>query len=275
MSKLSSRIIVCVFVMLLQNSTAQTLRTFGVQINVPNMGKAIHFYHDVLGFGVGTISKDSTMVVLTANTGNDLILLTKVPYLLPAPEKEATATLTLQVNDLDNTIKVLTSKGLNFDNVQKRKEGVGYALYIFDPFGTRISLMHETVVANPHFEEPRVYNYGFYVSDIDKTSSFYKQLGFVIRSEKYLPLDLPLGHPDKTFAFMLHTRPGVEPIHYNSAENEHIVILFSCTNINETYNQLLSKNMNVIKGKIEDTPLGKAISVADPFGYISKIVQPK
>jgi predicted enzyme related to lactoylglutathione lyase len=259
------------------NAAAQPqLKPYGVQINVTNIGKAIDFYTNTLNFKIQKGDSNSSIVLLKPNTGNDVVVLNKVSYLLPVGDNEAKATLTLQVNNLDSAIARLNAKGVNFNHYQKRKEGVGYAVFVDDPFGTRLSLMHETVVVNPYFEEPQIYNYGFYVPDMDTAKAFFtSQLGFVIRSEKYLPLDLPLGNSDKSFAFMVHTRNGVEAIHYNAAENEHIVILFKCEDINKTITELRSKNIKLVKNKVEISPLGKTISFYDPFGYISKLVEVK
>jgi predicted enzyme related to lactoylglutathione lyase len=252
------------------------LKPFGVQINVTNISKAIEFYTNTLNFKIQKGDSNSRVILLKPNTGTDVIILNKVSYLLPAADNEAKATLTLQVNNLDSTIATLKAKGINFKNYQKRKEGVGYAIFIDDPFGTCISLMQETVVNNPHFEEPQVYNYGFYVPDMDIAKAFFtSQLGFVIRSEKYLPLDLPLSNADKSFAFMVHTRNGVEAIHYSSADNEHIVILFKCNDIIKTLEELKTKNIKLVKNKVEDSLTEKTISFYDPFGYISKVIEVK
>lgn len=250
------------------------LKTYGVQLNVTDMGKALRFYSDVLGFE--TVRNDSSngTILLKPKTGNDKIVLNKVFYLLPVADKEARASLTLQVNDLDSAIASLKSKGLHFGTYQKRKEGVGYAVYFDDPFGTRLSMMHETVVSNPHFEEPKVYNYGFYLPDMDSAIAFYStRLGFPLRSKKYLPLDAPLNNPDGSFGFMLHTREGVQAVHYNAAANEHVVLLFRTANIGQAIEALKAKGVKVASQKIAQTTLGKTVSFYDPFGYLSLLIE--
>jgi predicted enzyme related to lactoylglutathione lyase len=248
-------------------------KAYGVQINVTDMAQAIAFYRDVLGFSIKQPDPNGNLVMLTAQTGPDAIFLNKVSGLPPENDNQTRASFTLQVNNLDSCIAVLKNKGMRFGKYQKRKEGVGWAIYIDDPFGTRISLMHETIVDNPPFKEPRVYNYGFYVPDMDAAKAFFTSLGFVVRSEKYLPLDLPLGHSDKSFAFMLHQRDGTQPVQYNSANNEHIVILFRCNDIRKAKTALKSKKIKLAKG--EDSPFWKAISFYDPSGYVSKVVEIK
>jgi hypothetical protein len=67
--------------------------------------------------------------------------------------------LTLQVNDLGQSIAKLKSGGVRFAEAEPRKEAVGNAIFILDPFGRRISLMHQTIVKAPTFKEPRIYNF--------------------------------------------------------------------------------------------------------------------
>jgi predicted enzyme related to lactoylglutathione lyase len=256
----------------LQNT--MQLKAWGVKINVTNMPVAIGFYHGVLNFEVARISADSNTVFLKPASGAGNILLHKVQYLLPAGDEEAKASLTLQINNIDTAIAVLKQKGVDFSNYQVRKEGVGYAIYFNDPFGTRISMMQETVGDNMRFTEPRIYNYGFYITDMDVAQKFYTlQLGFVIRSTKYLPLDLPLGHPDGSFAFMLHTRNGLRALRYNMADNEHIVVIFETPGAEALLQHLHENKVALAKNEIEDAGAGKIISFYDPFGYISQAIE--
>jgi len=247
------------------------LATYGVQLNCTDIKKAAEFYHDILGFHINIT--DSATILLKPRTGDETIMIRKVNYLLAQQPNEARATLTLQVNKLDSTIARLKRKGVNLGNYQKRKEGVGYAMHIDDPFGTRLSLMHETVVANPTFDEPKIYNYGFYIPDMPGAIDFYSRiLGFPIRSNKYLPLDMPLNNTDGTFGFMLHTRDGVEPIHFNSPDNEHVVIVFKTKDLDVLIANLGKAGVTVQK-KIELFPNGRTISFYDPFGYISRAIE--
>ncbi len=250
------------------------LKAWGVKINVTDMGKALRFYRDILHFSASELNSDSNTLLLKPVSGEGNILLHKVSYLLPVGNNESTATLTLQVNNVDSSILLLKNKAIDFGSYELRKEGVGYATYLDDPFGTRLSLMQETVTNPPPFGEPCIYNYGFYIPDIMAGKQFYQQqLGFVTRSEKYLPLDLPMGHRDGSFAFMLHTRNGVRPIHYNAADNEHIVIIFEVADAEKCITFFKNNNIRVAKDSIESLAEGKVISFYDPFGYVSQVIE--
>ncbi len=240
------------------------------------MKQALDFYRDKLGFIVEDGYPDSNMFFLKESKEKERIVLNLVKNLLPERIKDNTASFTLQVNDLDSTILSIMNKGIDLGDYQRRKEGVGYAIFINDPFKTRISLMHQTIVKVPWFKEPLIYNYGFLISDMDKARDFYcKKLGFVARSEKYLPLDLPLGHSDKTFAFMLHYREGMVDVQYNAANDEHVVIMFKTNDLAAAIKDLKEKGVTFVQAGIQRSRLGNYISFYDPFGYISELVEIK
>ncbi|HSU27911.1 MAG TPA: VOC family protein [Chitinophagaceae bacterium] len=254
-------------------SSLYEIRAYGIKVNVTDMKKALEFYHDKLGFGVESGNPSADIVFLKESEGKERVVLNLVNNLLPERIQDNTATFTLQVNDLDSTITALKNKGLDFGNYQRRKEGVGYAIFIDDPFRTRVSLMHQTIVKTPWFKEPLIYNFGFLIPDMNKAREFYcDKLGFVARSEKYLPLDLPLGHADKSFAFMLHYREGVEAVHYNSANDEHAVVLFRTNDLAAAIKDLKAKGVKFVQAGIQKTGLGNYISFYDPFGYVNELV---
>ncbi len=252
------------------------IRTYGVKINVTDMKQALDFYTNKLGFIVEDGNPDSNMVFLKESKEKEKIVLNRVNNLLPERIRDNTVSFTLQVNDLDSTIVSIKNKGIDLGDYQPRKEGVGYAIFINDPFSTRISLMHQTIVKVPWFQEPLVYNYGFLISDMVKARDFYcNKLGFTARSEKYLPLDLPLGHSDKTFAFMLHYREGVKDVLYHSANDEHVVVLFRTNDLAAAIKDLKEKGVTFVQAGIQKSSLGNYISFYDPFGYVSELVEIK
>lgn len=246
------------------------LKAHGVRINVTDLDAAMEFYVNKLQFKVENKGK-SEVILLT--TEGDRIVLIKVNNLLPELESETRVGFTLLVNDLDSTIARLRRIGVDFGTSQKRKEGVGYAISIFDPFGTAISLMHLTVVNVPRFAEPRLYNYGFKIPDMDRARAFFKQLGFSERSEKYLPNDMPLGHSDNTFAFMLHFRHGVQAVQHNSVHSEHVIALFSARDLVTAVDMLVRAGAIVLDKAPTQGALGKTISFRDPFGYVSEVIE--
>ncbi len=253
---------------------AQDLRTYGVKINVTDMIKAHEFYCNQLGFEIEQkINNDFTLL---RSRDNNKIFLHKVPLLLPEGNKETTASVTFQVNDLDKSITSLKAKGVDFGDAKKRKEGVGYAIDIKNPFSKDISLMHQTVGDVKPFKEPLIYNYGYLIPDMDRAIEFYSgKLGFVKRSNRYLPLDMPLGHNDGQFGFMLHYRVGVEPTQFNISDNEHVVILFQTKDLDNTIEILKSKGVTFLEDKPVQSTIGRCISFYDPFGYLSEIYEIK
>jgi catechol 2,3-dioxygenase-like lactoylglutathione lyase family enzyme len=246
------------------------LRIATLKMNVDDMDKALSFYCDKLGFEIADKQKYPQEVSLKTNDNFKLIL-NRVKKLRKFNPTETQVGLTLQVNNLDQAIERMKSLNVNFGEAQPRKEGVGNAIYILDPFGRRISLMHQTIVAVEPFKEPRIYNFGLLIPDMIRARDFYAdKLGFVVRSEKYLPLDLPLGYPDKTFAFMLHYRPGTTAIvKRNDQASPFITIVFATSNLSQTVEAIKRNGIAIVNVTRE------VIRFVDPFGNVSELVEGK
>jgi predicted enzyme related to lactoylglutathione lyase len=157
------------------DSAPLAIRTYGVRINVTDMDKAIDFYSRQLGFEIESKRYYPNLVELKSNDHNKLVL-KLVRNLVAEGPKDVKAGLTLQVNDYDKAVAGLKERGVDFGTNVKRKEGVGYSIYFSDPFGTQLSTMQVTVVKEEPFAEPRIYNYGILVPDMDKAREFFKSL---------------------------------------------------------------------------------------------------
>lgn len=251
-------------------SIKPSLRTHAVLINVDDMQKAIDFYVSKLGFEIDESDRTSGSVRLKTADRVRLVL-KKVKKIGPHEPTDSQVGLTLQVNDLDKSITSLTAAGVRMDPAGPRKEGVGNAIYIYDPFGRRLSLMHQTIVKVPEFKEPRIYNFGVLVPDMDAARDFYaNKLGFVVRSEKYLPKDLPLGHADNTFGFMIHVRDGVRPKEVRSrAKSAAYTIVFETNDI-AGITRTFSDAQIKMTGR---SSYGKGITLRDPFGIVLEVVE--
>lgn len=249
------------------------LRTHALKINVDNMSKALSFYEQKLGFEIEDRSNYPKQVVL--KTGERVrLILNRVDSLQSAGPADSQVGLTLQVNDLDQAIARLRSVGVDFAESQPRQEAVGNAIFIRDPFGRRISLMHQTIDKVDTFKEPRIYNFGLLIPDMRLAREFYSnKLGFVVRSEKYLPGDLPLGHEDKSFGFMLHMRPGVQSTRRRVRNRAPwYTIVFETDNLQQA---VASLRKNGIECELTRSSVGtEQVAVfEDPFGNASEIVQ--
>lgn len=255
--------------------TAVSIRAYGVKINVDNMDTALSFYRDKLGFEVEDNGDFPRQVVLRSADKNKIIL-NRVRKLRKASPLDSQFSFTLQVNDLDQAIEKMKTMGVEFGEKERRKEGVGSAIYIKDPFGRLISLMHQTIVKVERFKEPGLYNYGFLIPDMTIGREFYvDKLGFVVRSEKYLPHDLPLGHKDKSFAFMLHVRPNVAAVQIDYAkEAPFSMLIFETENLEAAVHELKGKGVRFIDDRPKKSARGSYISFVDPFGNVSELFEP-
>lgn len=252
------------------------IRTYGLKINVDDMEKALAFYCGKLGFVVEDRSAYPNQVVLKSDDSNKLIL-NRVKRLVRSSPTDTNLSFTLQVNNLDEAITKMRSLGVELGETAIRKEGVGNAIFIKDPFGRLISLMHQTIVKVEPFKEPRIYNFGFLIPDMEAGRDFYSnKLGFVVRSEKYLPKDLPLGHLDNSFAFMLHYRPGVKAIKNDYPDSAPFnTLVFQTHNLEAAMKALKERGVNILSRKPQMSASGNFIAIEDPFGNVSELLETK
>lgn len=250
------------------------IRTRALKINVDDMEKAVSFYCDKLGFQIEDRKDYPKQVILKTGERIQLIL-NKVEKLRKAGATDTQVGLTLQVNDLDQAIIRMKAAGVEFADNERRKEGVGYAISIRDPFGRRISLMHQTIVKVEPFKEPRIYNFGLLIPDMKVARDFYgDKLGFVVRSERYLPLDLPLGHRDNSFGFMLHFRPGVKSIKSSYPKTmPFYTIVFETDSLEKVVDVMTSKGIRNFSKKSPKKGEADVLVFEDPFGNISELVE--
>jgi len=257
-----------------QVETESLIRTHGVKINVDDMDRALSFYTEKLGFQVEDRSGYPNYVVLKSGDREKLVL-NRVKKLRTFSPTDTQLSFTLQVNDLDQAIEKMKALGVEFGEKQRRKEAVGNAISIKDPFGRLISLMHQTIVKTEPFEEPKIYNFGYAVPDMQIGRNFYSnKLGFVVRSERYLPLDLPLGHKDKSFAFMLHYRPGVVPVKSDYPRVAALnTLIFETFNLAAATAELKKMDVKILSREPQQSARGKYVVIEDPFGNVSEILE--
>jgi catechol 2,3-dioxygenase-like lactoylglutathione lyase family enzyme len=258
----------------LANDEHGLLRTYGIRLNVDDIAKAKAFYVGKLGFEIDAEKSNSEEVVLKTE-GQIRLILKKVSRLRKMSETDTRISFTLQVNDLDDAIKRMRAAGVEFAENTPRKEGVGNAIYIHDPFGRKISLMHQTIVKVEPFKEPKIYNFGFYIPNMEAARDFYgKKLGFVERTDRFLPLDMPLGHADGTFGFMLHQRDGVTSIKNGYPDTMPFnMIVFETRDLARTSEIISKKGVSITDRKRSKNGGLQSIVLEDPFGNISEIVE--
>lgn len=98
-------------------------------------------------------------------------------------------------------------------------------------------------------------------------------LGFVVRSEQYLPLDLPLGHADGTFGFMLHQRDAVTSIKNGYPDTmPYNMIVFETSDLDKTLEIISKKSVSIIDRTRSKNGGLQSVVLVDPFGNISAIV---
>lgn len=237
-----------------------TLKVHAIKILVPDMSKALSFYKDVLGFHVSM--KDKKNAVIYTNQYTIILSETKEAKYF-SPPGIGNVNIALQVHNLDSTYTYLKSKNVLFVSEEKRKEGVGYAYKIYDPFGNHISLLQHTVSPTENFKEPFIYNCGLFVPDLESETVFFTgNLGFVVITKKYLPYDMPIFYANQEFAFVLHLYRKEYPHVFNT----NLRIVFKADYLNKIYNQLKENGVRVKKKN-------NTVLFWDAAGICSEIVE--
>lgn len=244
------------------------LKVHGVQINVTNIENAIDFYSGIIGFEI--VQKSNEFVELR----NDGIAL----YLNKTNKKrevkykiESQTILVLHVNNLDKSINQLTEKGVIFIE-GKNENGVGYSAKFKDPFGNVLSILEQSKFPVPVFKEPKIYNVGYYLPNMDEAKEFYcEKLNFTVRSNVYLPAALPLNQQDSIFAFMLHYRK-VQPTMLTPDDTQTLIV-FETKSLKRTTTHIKRNEIDIIKKAVKSSFKTKQLFIKDPFGCLSIIVE--
>jgi catechol 2,3-dioxygenase-like lactoylglutathione lyase family enzyme len=137
------------FLLLLQifgQAQAPVVRSCGVKILVPDLGKARDFYCNTLGFGV--LKEDNKEKTLWLDTKEDrqVVLQQYKKKLIQNAGDKTCISFTLQVNNLDSAQARLRARGVRFVQDQKRAEGVGFSL-------------HEQSLDQRHFHKRYIWKY--------------------------------------------------------------------------------------------------------------------
>lgn len=238
-----------------------SMKLYGVKIKVSNLETALKFYNEILGFQIDQSYKVENEIQLYTNSYK-IILQEDTSMKQVSNQSLPSVSMCMAVKNIDSSFHALKSKGVKFFSDEKRKEGVGFSMKIFDPFGNCISIMQLTYPNAPEITEPFIYNCGYYVASMDKARKFYSEtLGFTELSEHYLPSDMPLGYADKNFVFMLHqNRPE-----FNHTLTPNMKLVFAVADF-ASLKQLLEK------GKIKFTEATNTITITDSNGIQSDII---
>ncbi len=245
--------------------TPLSLTTRGVKIRVTDMDKAIEFYNEIIGFPIKDRSKYPNLVELE-NKGMKFWLqkvdeVREIQYGV-----ESRTSLSIQTNNLDSIYAVYKEKGLNvLTDVQEN--GVGHSIPVRDPSGNVFSILEQDKYPVPRFKEPRIYNMGIVIPSIDGARPFYtKKLGFEVRSENFLPDNLPLNHTDKSFAIILHKKE-VGPAGVLDLKTAQTNVVFEVDNLKKVKKQIEDLDIETIKTNPNQ------IAFKGPYGNIFEIIE--
>jgi lactoylglutathione lyase len=114
------------------------------RMRVSDMDQTIRFYTDVLGLEVmerKTSPRGSHLTFLKVPNSEELIELCSFPASGPVKVQEDLVHLAFQVDSLDDTMKVLTSKGIKITDGPTQSSSGSRFLFIDAPDGYEIELI--------------------------------------------------------------------------------------------------------------------------------------
>jgi len=250
------------------------LRLHGVKLKVADMDVALDFYCSKMGFDIQSKS-DYPHSVTLKNDGVALVLSqAKRKRRIDYPNESQTI-LVFQANDLMATVADLKNKGVSFLLDEPMTVGVGIAQKFRDPFGNVHSLLEHQITEAPHFEEPKIYNVGYYLPDLQLARDFYvDKLNFDILTMNYYPPVIPLKHSDGSLAVVLHEQPDLRPGKYDYYQDSQTIVLFETENIEGTIGILKAKGVALLHDQPQISPQGKYVAFVNHAGIPAEVVQP-
>lgn len=260
-------LLLCLQLTYAQKAEVPNLRFEGVRIWVDDLSAAKKFYTAILGFKAD--DQGSYPMGILIRTGSTPIYLSKAKVSSKAIYGLHVRTgLTLQVPKLLPAIDQLRAAGIEVEETQLQRNGVGISIPFRDVSGNLLSLMEVQIRPVTPFAGFKIYNSGITTSDMDKAITFYEhRLGFAEWSRDYLPAALPLKHSDDSFAFMLHEKPGLEPLNIRYGEDSDLNLVFSTDDLNLTRRQLNDMGIEV------QSSIGSGgLVFKDPFGNHCEII---
>ena len=248
------------------------LKALGVKIMVTDLEKAKDFYVKKLGFKINEEANSKNTIELK-DKGSKLWLVKTKNVNAVESRNEAQSILVIHVNDLEETMKRWKEKGIEF-TTGMGKVGVGVSAKIQDPFGNSLSVLQQTIVETPHFEEPQIYNFGYYFADIPSARKLFSEtLQFKIRTEKYFPPALPLSNWDESFGFMLHERKELKKSDADYYNDTQTIIVFGCVDIEKTFKFFKEAGINVLFNEPQDSQTGKYFAFDAGEGVVSEVIE--
>jgi catechol 2,3-dioxygenase-like lactoylglutathione lyase family enzyme len=253
----------------------------GVKIKVTDLGEALAFYRDALGFPVvsgpaspTTVTLDGTVLPLT---------LEQVTRPARAGFPELTqVSLSLQASDLHAAMARLKARGVVFMQDPPEPYGVndqgvplGLATKFEDPSGNVLSMVEQQRDPEEAFDGIRVYNAGYYLPDVEVGRAFYcGKLGFKSLTESYYP-NIPVGRGDGPQYFMLHENEQARPVERAYPDEAQLVMVFTTGDLVAAMAALQAHGVVFLDEQPREGADGRYVAFRGPFGNVSELVERK
>lgn len=249
---------------------AITPRVVGAEVRVVDLGAAIPFYRDLLGFEVIDDGHLPELAVLR-NGAVELTLrraerAAEIDYPL-----QAETHVNLEVEDLDETLAAVRAADVPLLGKIPEQSQIGPFLVVRDPAGNLLHLMDITSRTEP-LPRPRVFNIGLKVTDMKAAREFYVgALGFEVFSEDYYPPALPLQRAGEV-ALVLHESAEKRAAAAYPA-TAHTEVVVAVEDLEAAVRALTARGVTLLDEAPRASPTGAYVAVADPDGNVLQLRQ--
>ena len=168
-------------------------RVFALELDVPDVERAVRFYRDAFGLEESRALSTSRLGVLECDGGAVVLRPTEARE---TPRGAPAWSLNLRVSDLDSALVRARGAGAKVEDATPRRIPIGRAISVADPFGHAVHLID--VDGDAPERACDVYNFGASAADVAAVERDFARLGFEVDSREFLPGALPLAKAGRT-----------------------------------------------------------------------------
>ncbi len=239
--------LVCVHAGILyaQQPDAPMFEAYAIELAVADLGEAVEFYEDVVGFGRqddGTVNGlaflglGETRLVLRERIGSQ-------------PRKTTALNLNLYVDDLAKTILKWRKLGVTFVTDKPEPFALGMFIRLRDPAGNAIHLLKITANDLPPAKKPRVFNVGVSLEDLPGSEPLFADVfGIPVSTRAYLPTTLALKKVG-AFSIVLHKKERPERA-LASTEGDRPQVVFATEDLSAARTSLQNGGIKTKNGNV-------------------------
>jgi len=243
------------------------LQVLGVELEVRDLGQAVDFYADGLGFELLDRGPDSAIL----RSGTLLLGLRRAPEGSPAPPLVVPRVhAEFEMTDLKRTLEGLGQHQVKVLENRPLPTAGGVFLTIRDPSGHLHRLVKLTGPTAPRIERLALREVGIEVPDLGKAREFYGGVLGLAPATPAAPALLPLGDAGAPRVVLRQATREAAGSPLPSALPE--TLLLGTADLAASTAVLAARGVELVAG-VEPSPMGRYASFRDPLGNTVELVE--